>query len=219
MIVARRIDLATTELSNPDAPIWRASAARKVNLVTAPVAMQPSKYIQAKWRDENFGQLRELGFQVLHNGTDVAMRLEWRTDAPQHRPLGDNDQFPDAAALLFPLHDDAPIFMGFAGAPVCIWHWKADRSNTAIVNVAEGVGTSRAHPAANVGVQCVLQDGHWQLVFKRRLEPESAIAAHQPRFTVDTPVRVGFAVWDGTKQERAGLKAVSPSWTEFRLMP
>lgn len=218
MLKIQHVDVPTATLSDPDASLWHRVPNWKVDLIAAPVAMQPSKYVQSKWRDGQFGQLRALGFQVLHNGIDMALRLEWRTEVPPRPILDDNDHFPDAAALLFPMHDHAPIFMGGEGMPVSIWHWKANGGKTAIANVAEGIGTSRALPEANIAVNGQWRDGHWQVVFCRSLMPDPTIAT-QPRFLPNEVIRVGFAVWNGSRQERAGLKTFSPVWTEFTLAP
>lgn len=216
MLQVARVNLPMAEIFTPDAALWHRLPSVKVNLATAPVAMQPSKYVQAKWKDDEFGQMRALGFQVAHDGTELALRLEWPTEAPPRRTHRDNDEFPDAAALLFPLHEQAPVFMGAQDAPVSIWHWKDNGAPTAAANVAQGIGSSTVRPEKNIGVSAQWQDGRWQVVFRRLLMPAPAITT-QPRFALDTPQRIGFAVWDGHRQERAGLKAFSPSWTEFVL--
>ena len=221
MFTINRVDAPISDLSKPDAPLWEQAQGLKVPLIPAPVAMQPSVYVRSKWRDGQYGQLPELRFQALHNGVDLAIRLVWeaaslsqsRQDAP-----ADNDFFPDSAALLFPMHPDAPIFMGLPGAPVCIWHWKANAEKRAAINTAEGIGSSRVLPATDVTADSLWADGYWQLVFSRRLVPE-ALPDAQPHFSTDGEIRTAFAVWDGLRQERAGMKAFSPNWTNCRLEP
>ncbi|CAB1369243.1 putative ethylbenzene dehydrogenase-like gamma-subunit [Denitratisoma oestradiolicum] len=216
MFKVPRVNLPMAEIYAPNAALWHRLPSVKIKLMAAPVAMQPSKYVQAKWKDERFGQLRVLGFQAAHDGTELALRLEWQTDEPPRRTHQDNNEFPDAAALLFPLHEHAPIFMGAQDAPVSIWHWKDNGAPTAAVNLAQGIGSSTVQPEQNISVAAQWQDGHWQVVFRRLLMPPPIITS-QPGFVLNTPQRIGFAVWDGYRQERAGLKAFSPNWTEFSL--
>ena len=57
-------------------------------------------------------------------------RLEWACEI-RANSVKDNDEFTDAAALLFPLSEAAPLMMGAKGAPVSLWHWRAYRPDEA----------------------------------------------------------------------------------------
>lgn len=48
--------------------------------------------------------------------------------------------------------------------------------------------------------------GRWDVVFAR---PFTAPGALQPQFSADQPIDVAFAVWDGSLQQRNGIKSVS----------
>lgn len=212
----KRVDIDGPALGDPQAGVWQNLLSRKVALTPTPVAMQGSKYILGKWKDGEFGHLGALGLQALHNGTDIAFRLEWACEPRSDTPL-DNDQFADAAALLFPLSDTAPIIMGIEGAPVNIWHWRADRPKAARNNVAEGIGTSRfSKSGPTVATQAAHHHGRWFVVFRRALvaTPPSAETAD---FHPGQTHRVAAAIWNGANAERAGLKAYSPEWVELDL--
>lgn len=212
---APRTNLAIEELRNPRANAWTELKAHKVSLVSAPVAMQQSKYIVGKWKDGDFGKTNSVGVQVLHNGDILAIRLEW-SNPQQNTQRFDNNDFPDGAAVLFPLSERAPIFMGMEGHPVDIWHWRADRPEQAVVNHASGIGTSKVVDEDSVTTGATYDQGHWSVVFCRKLRaPESTTQFAQ--FSIDKVIKMAFAVWDGGNSERGGLKAFSPAWLEVTL--
>lgn len=215
-MLAKRVDVGSDVLGDPQAALWGQFAARKVALMPAPVGMQGSKYVLARWRDGEFGHTSAAGLQCAHNGREIAFRLEWECEKPVASVI-DNDQFSDAAALLFPLTDAAPLMMGSEGAPVNIWHWRADRPKAGRNNVAEGIGTSRLTNAAPVvSTQAAHRSGRWALIFRRVLASGTPAAA-AAQFTAGGDYRLAVAVWNGANGERAGLKAFSPEWVELKL--
>lgn len=215
MFTIDRIDAVAATLSEPDAPLWERARSLKVTLVPAPAVMLPSS---SNWSGAPFGLLPALGFQALHNGSEVALRLAWEAPSPSHAQTAvpAEDVFPDAAALLFPLHPNAPIFMGATGAPVCMWHWKADTTSMATLATAQGIGTTRVLAESDVAVTSCWSDGFWRIVFRRGLLA-GAVPDDQPVFSPAGTIRVGFAVWDGSRQEHAGMKAFSPNWVPCTL--
>lgn len=219
MLEVPRVDDDISELNDPGASFWYERKALKIPLVPAPEAMQDAKYIRSQWQDGGYGQLGNLGFQAAHTGSRLVLRLEWeQPNQPVEPAMRGEADFPDAAALLFPLHEFAPIFMGDRRLPVSLWHWKDDGSQLATLSVAEGIGSSVLLPGEDVMTRALWQDGYWQLVFIRSLNGTGG-SALQPDFGIGKPVRTGFAVWDGSRREHAGMKAFSPLWTEFILQP
>lgn len=215
-MLAKRMGEGLEVLGDPLAGLWGRFAARKVALMSAPVGLQGSKYVLARWAQGQFGHTRAAGLQCAHNGQELAFRLEWECEQPVASVL-DNDQFADAAALLFPLTEAAPLMMGTEGAGVSIWHWRADRPEAARLNVAEGIGTSRlTKAAAPVVTRSVHRGGRWAVVFCRGLEVRPP-AAQGVRFAAGGRYRVAVAVWSGAHGERAGLKAFSPEWVDVEL--
>jgi DMSO reductase family type II enzyme heme b subunit len=141
--------------------------------------------------------------------------LVWQDDSVDG-PIKDINQFADAAAVMFPIVDDAPLIgMGTKDKPVNVWLWRADWARPKNV-AAEGMGTTqrRDDPALSSGVRHT--DGNWDLIvarsFKKNGSPKGTIA-----LTPGTSSKIAFAVWQGGAQERAGLKAFSADWQELEL--
>ena len=81
---------------------------------------------QLTWKPWGDSLIPEMQVRAFHNGEDVYFLLEWEDDA-ETLEHGVN-QFPDAAAVGFPLSDEPPgtsLMMGFL-TPLDIWEWKAN---------------------------------------------------------------------------------------------
>jgi DMSO reductase family type II enzyme heme b subunit len=98
-----------------------------------------------------------------------------------------------------------------------IWQWLADRDSLRYQAgadtvfavrelIAAGAGTQSALDAQNVTGRGAWRDGHWMVAFRRALEPrqEGELA-----LLPDSGRRIAFAVWDGAKRERFGIKSIS----------
>lgn len=71
-------------------------------------------------------QIRSVRARALHNGSQLAILVEWSDDTQDDQVVRSED-FRDAVAVQFPLTEGQPFFcMGQAGGNVNIWHWKAD---------------------------------------------------------------------------------------------
>lgn len=73
------------------------------------------------------GSIAEINVRALHNGEDLALRLEWE-DETADREVG-TSTFRDAVAVGFPAGQSATLpspFMGDPNHPVNIWQWTAD---------------------------------------------------------------------------------------------
>jgi DMSO reductase family type II enzyme heme b subunit len=197
---------------NPDATLWGDAMAEKIALVPAPVVMQPSKYIQGKWKDGDFGRTAEVSCKAVHNGKDIAFRLEWAAATPK-QSRDENTDFPDAAALLFPLTKNASLIMGSENGPVNIWYWRADRPQAAKSNIATGIGTSQVVEEKAIACAARHKDGRWSVVLTRAMTAGENAA----RFSAGSKVNIAFAVWEGANSERGGLKAFSPQWISATL--
>lgn len=202
------------ELLNQDSALWDSSDIEQIDLMGVPVAMQPSSYIREKWQNKKVGLISSLQVKALHNGKEIALFLEW-ADPQEDISRKDNDHFPDGAAVMFPLKDDAPLMtMGSPDQPVNAWHWAADNEDYGSNNVAAGFGTSRVTKGSNIKTAARYQNGHWQLIFLRQLQlPVDTAKQLHPRETV----KITYAVWAGSNGERGGLKAFSPMWHELSL--
>lgn len=75
------------------------------------------------WRSE---RIEGVFVRAVHNGKEVSIQLSW-VDDTEDRSVIRHQDFHDGAAIQFSAAENPPLFaMGAKGAPVNIWHWKAD---------------------------------------------------------------------------------------------
>ncbi len=206
---------ADSDLGHIDSELWRQVRSETIQLLGVPAGMQPSSYIVKKWQDREVGRVKAVEFGALHNGSAIAFRLAWQ-DPEQDVSRKENESFPDGAAVMFPLKDDAPlVLMGSKEQPVNAWHWRADRPELARNNVAAGLGSSRVTRGSEIRTQARYRDDYWELIFLRELKlPDVSTAVD---FSPGQRAKVALAVWEGSNGERGGLKAFSPQWIELTL--
>lgn len=214
-MLVKRVDVNGDVLGNPAASVWSVAKGETVALMQAPAAMQPTKYIAAKWQEKPYGQTKSLEVKALRNADEIAFRLEW-LDPTKNDQRIENTDFPDAAAMLFPLSENAPLFMGMEGAPVNLWYWRADHPARARSDVATGIGTSRVVDDTSISAQAVHGNGRWSIVMRRALRVEKE-AASAIQIVPGQALRTSFAVWEGSNLERAGIKAFSPAWLDLTV--
>lgn len=210
-----RVDAGDEELLRPESKAWQDAPVNEVVLSPTPLEMQPTEYVRVSRNGRPYGVDSSMKVSALHNGTSVFFHLVWQ-DESENGPINDINQFADAAAVMFPIVEDAPLIgMGIKGKPVNVWLWRADWERPKNV-AAEGMGTTvrRDDPALSSAARYA--DGQWDLVVGRLLEdkgaPEGTIA-----LAPGTVSKIAFALWQGSNQERAGLKAFSPDWQELEL--
>ncbi|MFQ5417215.1 MAG: ethylbenzene dehydrogenase-related protein [Myxococcota bacterium] len=213
---ARAVPEADLEgLLDPDSGGWARADVATLKLEGTPLGLQPTGLIRAAWADRKIGAVDRARVAAVHDGRRLAFRLEW-SDPSEDRVLGDNDSFPDAAAVVLPAREKAPLVtMGAPGLAVNAWYWRADDAHARNV-VAEGLGSSRSVDATPVQARGVWREGRWRVVIARALRVDTAL----PLAQLDPGEATGFgvAVWDGGSAERAGIKAYSgPRWLELRL--
>ncbi len=185
---------------------WRQIAVETVEMAPAPVEMQPNGFIQANWRDRPYGQLASLEAQSVHDGTSIAVRLRWASERPE---TGGREGFPDGAAIAFPVTGEPALWsMGNEDEPVQFIQWQAMKNRVRSV-VAWGIGSSVPGSAVSESVTAGWSQGFWTIVMLRTLAGGPEAATLQP----GTETRIGFAVWNGSNEERAGIKAVSVDWS------
>jgi steroid C-25 hydroxylase gamma subunit len=211
---AVKLQLATRTLLNPAAQQWPKVPTEEISLASTPLSQQPSPYVRAAWAGKPVGAVRFLKVQAAHNGKDIAFRLEW-ADETENTDHGDGSVFPDAAGVLFPLNKDAPLeSMGSPEAPVNAWYWRANLPEGEGQNViARGAGTVQEIPKSFAQSRANWADGRWQVVLARPLTIDGDGVQLSPKQST----KVAFAVWEGSSQERAGLKSFSKSWRELEI--
>jgi len=211
---SKKVSLDSSEFSKPGAAAWAGAESAEVDLIGVPVALQPSMYIASTMEGREVGKVKKVKVSSLHNGDEIAFRLEW-ADPDQDLEATDTNIFPDGAALLFPIGEDAPLVtMGAEQMPVNGWHWRADRPEYGRSNIAQGLGTTEVTDPEAIATNSDYIDGRWSIVFRRSL---TNTAEDQRQFALGATVKVAYAVWEGRNGERAGLKAFSPEWLELSV--
>ena len=214
-MLVQRIEAKSEELLDPASPAWNQAKINNVVLSPTPVDMQPSEYVRASWKGRPYGIATSVRVSAAHNGSDIFFRLNWEDDSADGK-IADINQFVDAAAVLFPLVSDAPLIgMGTRGKAVNAWYWRADWERPKNV-VAEGMGTTQRREDAALASKAQHARGRWQLVVSRSLNGQGALAG-TASLAPGVTSKVAFAIWQGSNQERAGIKAFSPDWQELQI--
>jgi hypothetical protein len=151
--------------------------------------------------------------RALRAGGRLYLRLHWddpTKNAPQapprrrggaghlpRRPTAHTSAFPDAAAVMVPVHWTGPAFpsllMGDKNNPVLLYYWNASRGG----EVLKAAGRATPQPTGQRFPHRARHDGkRW------------AVALALPAPPVGSPL--AFAVWDGGAGDRDGLKFFSP---------
>ncbi|MGI9481910.1 MAG: ethylbenzene dehydrogenase-related protein [Hyphomicrobiales bacterium] len=210
MIVIRTTNLEP--FTDPASPRWARTDTTAVELVPAPLGLQPNDYIIVSWEHRSYGEVAALNVSAVHDGARIAVRLNWKKVRPD---TGAGEGFADSVALAFPVRG-VPLIteMGNPDAPIHALQWLARKNEIRSVS-AMGIGTSL--DAAQVGEAAFAgwSQGAWTVVLVRDLSGPEGTAILEP----GTSTQISFAVWDGGNQERAGIKAVSADWAEFELEP
>ncbi len=215
-MLSKKLNTDLVEASKPDAAVWSSVAAQEVPLVGTPIGMQPSVYISTGLAQRKVGAVTKVTAKCVHNETELAIRLEWE-DANYNVERTDTLEFPDGAAVMFPIGDDAPLMtMGSEAQPVNAWHWRADHPNVGRSNFAAGLGTTEVTDEAQIKTESSYTNKRWSVVIRRALQvPGQEGKVRQ--FNLGDTTKVAFAVWEGGNSERGGLKAFSPQWYEIIL--
>lgn len=195
------------EFRSPRAEGWSRIPGTRITLMPAPLPMQPTEYVRRAWEGRPYGQTAALEATSVHDGRNLALRVDWETR------VADSTGFPDAIAVAVPVRDVAPlILMGSADAPIHILRWQADRQGVRSL-LATGIGRSAPGPVVESTALAEADGNRRQLVVTRALGGDGDVAPIEP----GKPTRIGFALWRGANGERAGIKAFSIDWTELAL--
>lgn len=195
-------------LLEPGAKGWDAVGFESVQMMPAPLGMQPTEYIRVKWEGREYGLDPNLKVAAVHDGKRWALCARWTGVSPS------GIDFPDAIAVALPVRNDPPlILMGVEDAPIQYLRWQSNKPGLRSI-VASGIGRSETGPKMQEASAKSLTDGeHWDVVLARPLGGEGDVAPlHAGQKT-----KIGFAVWRGANDERGGIKAFSIDWIELAL--
>ncbi len=79
---------------------------------------------------------------------------------------------------------------------------------------AEGAGTLASKNIENTTGEADWKNGEWTVIFIRPLNVSDAKSV---QFKAGEKMPVAFAIWEGSRMESAGRKAVSPAWAEVEI--
>ena len=225
VVVTAQLSLVTVRFVNgslpldPTAPTWPKP-------VDVPLSSQTLVYPLPAATET-----RAVSVAAVYNGTHIAFLLSW-SDATEDLPKpGGLDVFPDAVAIQFPVsRAQLPyICMGTVDTPVNIIYWKAGVGAENLVagagyglnpqqREALGLQTTPTSPlellptsAQVVQAYATYGGGKWYVILIRPLG-----SVHPLMASLAGDFSVAFAVWDGARGERGGLKATS-GWIQFVL--
>ena len=213
----KRVSATREQLLDPNAAEWGSIPGETIKMDATPLANQPSEYIKASRDEKQIGKVRSLTVQPAHNGTDVFLRLAWE-DSSKNTEITDTNIFPDGCGVLIPINGgDPPIDeMGSKDFPVNAWFWRADLKDVPHNTFAKGLGTTLFSKETVIQTKSLWNEGKWVVVFARRLAvPQQKDESVQ--LAPGTPVKIGFAVWEGGNGERGGVKSFSKEWRELTL--
>lgn len=125
--------------ADPGDAAWE--GADEVRLVLSPLAGRAASVLEAR-------------IAVLHDGSDVAVRLSWSDATKDDRAVGAS-RLPDGAALQWSTEAEPAFFgMGSSHQPVNLWHWKAfhpdDLAGALDLLLPQGSGTGAASDVPRV---------------------------------------------------------------------
>ena len=201
---------STDQFLDPLSRHWEKLSPVLIRLTPTPIGLQPTDHIRASWVDRPYGVIDAIRVAAVHDGGSIVVRLEWPDPTED---LGEGEGFPDGAVVAFPVRGEpALVVMGAEDAPIHGMHWSARNDELRSV-LATGIGSSRPGPEMAAKGQGIWRDGAWRLAVHRELSTSDDGATLVP----GEPARIGFAVWDGGNQERAGIKSFTPDWTTFAL--
>jgi len=191
---------------------WDSIPFTAVEMIPAPLEMQNNEYVSASWTDRRYGETTRIQSASVHDGRQIAIRVRWPS---QPANAGTGEGFSDAVAIALPVRTVPALHsMGSPEEPIHFLQWMA-RRNTIRSVLAEGIGSSRAAASVAEAVRSGWSAGTWTVVFSRAI----AASAELSSLAADTMTNIGFAVWNGGNEERAGIKAVSTDWMDLRLDP
>lgn len=192
---------------SPGSPYWVRVPVAQVEMIPTPLQMQPTEYIRKSWENKRYGQPPQLEVASVHDGEMWALRATWKGSGPGER------NFPDALAIALPVRNFPVLaLMGAKDAPIHYLRWSTRKEGLHSL-LATGIGLSQPGPDLKCAAQAASEGTTWRLVIARALGGSRDIAP----LVAGKKTGVGFALWQGGNEERAGIKAFSVDWAELEL--
>ena len=129
-------------------------------------------------------------------------KASWQADVERGAPVDIEDVHPNMQVDLYPFENEDAFYPSRAAGNVAA---RVDRTSPVDNLLANSFGTLT--PALDQIVQGTgeWRDGKWRVVFARDL----TMTGEYAQFAEGQQANIAFAVWDGARQERDGIKSVS----------
>jgi hypothetical protein len=129
-------------------------------------------------------------------------KASWQAAVESGGPVDVADAYPNMQVDLYPFEDDDAFYPSRAAGNVPA---RVDRTSPVDNLLAGSFGTLTAAPDQMVQGTGKWQDGKWRVVLAR----DFRVTGEYTQFSEGENTSIAFAVWDGAKQERDGMKSVS----------
>jgi len=185
---------------------WRRVPECELALEPTPLDQQPSAYIQRSWAERRHGRATSVNVAAAVAGGQLLVHLRWRAPDPRLSAT-DINVYPDGCALLFPQNGSKADLatMGSPSQPVCGWHFRAGAAAPFVVT-AKGLGTVEREKTHQLQVTSEWAASEWRVLFSRPVKGDL------PPVNPGAALPFAVAIWTGAAEERAGLKAHTPTW-------
>ena len=185
-------------LADPSSAAWQSLEDVRVPLAPVALEAQPTEYIRETWKDRDYGQTAEAQVKAASDGERLYLRVEWADDPVPNR------EFQDACSAIFPTNGSGVLAtLGNAEKPLALWFWEDGRPGPLRL-ISSGPGVVQKDAADSLGAKGVLADGRWSVVLSGPAD-------------ITEKRKVALAVWNGSRDERAGLAAVSQEWLPLEM--
>ena len=195
-------------VNDPDDNIWERLPEYRAHLAPAP-PVHDSVALRVNESDEG----QDIYFTLARTSERFYVRLRWRDDSRDTATR--MDRFRDGAAVQFAIGDEATSYIMGSGPdePVNIWYWRSDLDSVESLAAGGPGSTTRLDEQPVTGDSLYLPHSsanasQWVLVMSR---PIQTSGAHQVSLERDR-VPMAFALWQGSTEQRDGLKNASEDW-------
>lgn len=203
---SHRVD-STGRFLAADSPYWARVSVAQVTMMPTPLAMQPTAYIRNSWQGRPYGEVQPIAVASVHDGDTWCLRVTWTSS---HQGPAN---FPDALAVALPVRNSPVLaLMGAVDAPIHYLRWSSDKKGLLSL-LATGIGLSAPGPELKREAHAVTDGSVRHLVLARAMGGSGDVAP----LSSGKKTGIGFALWHGANDERAGIKAFSVDWMELAL--
>jgi hypothetical protein len=129
-------------------------------------------------------------------------KAAWQAAVESGGPVDVKDAYPNMQVDMYPFENEDIFYPSRAAGNVAA---RIDRTSPVDNLLAGSFGTLTAAPDQVVQGKGEWRDGKWRVVFARDLK----VTGDYAQFSQGEKTNIAFAVWDGAKQERNGMKSVS----------